>query len=152
MAKKSTGQFDDIIESAAKFVEQQKGVWDHTAWTDFLSGISKMGFDIDSEMKAYLGSLLESMKKYYTAASATSGISSTMKGIAEDTVTFITKTKGSWDHSGWEEYLKDMHKKGAELSEETTKYLGSVLEISKELYFLPSLASKMMSKGLSKKS
>ncbi|MBF0458031.1 MAG: hypothetical protein HQK99_09070 [Nitrospirae bacterium] len=152
MAKKTMGQFDDIIEAAAKFVEQQKGVWDHSAWTEFLSGIGKMGFDVDGEMKEYLGSLLESMKNYYSAASATDGITSAMKGIAENTVSFINKTKGSWDHSGWETYLKTMQKKGTELSDETVKYLGSVLETSKELYHLPTFASKMMSKGLAKKS
>ncbi|MBF0554363.1 MAG: hypothetical protein HQK96_07340 [Nitrospirae bacterium] len=152
MAKKISGQFDDIIEFAAKFVEQQKGVWDHTAWTDFLSGIGKMGFDVDADMQSYLGSLLESMKKYYGTAAATGGITTAMTGIAENTVSFINKTKGSWDHSGWEKYLSDMQKKGAELSDETVKYLGSVLEISKELYLLPALASKMMPKGSAKKS
>ncbi|MCG6553661.1 MAG: hypothetical protein L7F77_15155 [Candidatus Magnetominusculus sp. LBB02] len=152
MAKKSAmGQFDEIMDAAAKFVEQQKGVWDHTAWTDFLDNISKTGVEVNAEVKAYLGTLLESMKKYYAAASATDGLTATMKAIAENTVSFLNKTKGSWDHAGWETYLKDMQKKGAELSDETVKYLGSVLEISKELYNLPTFASKAAAKTASKK-
>lgn len=147
MAKKMMGQFDDIIEFAAKFVEQQKGVWDHTAWTGFLSEINKMGVDVTAEMKSYLGTLLESMKKYYGVASATDGITTAMTSIAENTVDFIKKTKGEWDQTGWETYLKEIQKKGMELTDETTKYLGTVLETSKDLYFLPSFASKMMTKG-----
>ncbi|MBF0319264.1 MAG: hypothetical protein HQL01_05610 [Nitrospirae bacterium] len=150
MSKKMIGQFDDIIEFAAKFVEQHKGVWDHTAWTEFLSEINKKGIDVTGDMKAYMGSLLEAMKKYYGMASATEGITAAMTGLAENTVSFIKKTKGQWDHSVWEAYLKDMQKKGMDLNNETTKYLGSILEVSKELYFMPMFSST--SKGLTKKS
>lgn len=145
MAKKMMGQFEDIVELAAKFVEQQKGVWDHTAWMKFLGEVKEMGFEMTEDLKAYLGSLLESMKKFYSATTATENINKAMTGIAEDTVSFIKKTKGMWDHSAWEDYLKGVQKKGLDVTDEAVKYLGGILESSKELYVFPPISEKMMS-------
>ncbi|MBF0567137.1 MAG: hypothetical protein HQK89_18080 [Nitrospirae bacterium] len=151
MAKKMMGQFDDIVELAAKFVEQQKGVWDHTAWMNFLNEVKEMGFEMTDDLKSYLGSLLEAMKKFYSASTATENINKAMTGIAEDTVSFIKKTKGMWDHSAWEDYLSEVQKKGLNVTDETMKYLGGILESSKELYVFPPVSSKMMAKTFLKK-
>ncbi|MBF0338515.1 MAG: hypothetical protein HQL05_11865 [Nitrospirae bacterium] len=151
MSKKLMGQFDELIELAAKFVERQKGIWDHTAWMDFLTEVQKMGFETTEEMKAYLGTLLEAMKKFYGAATTTDGITNAMMALAENSVGFIKKTKGAWDHSVWMEYLQDVRKKGLAVSDETTKYMGSVMESMKDLYVFPPIATKILAKtGLGK--
>ncbi|MBF0344983.1 MAG: hypothetical protein HQL06_12235 [Nitrospirae bacterium] len=151
MAKKMMGPFDELVELAAKFVEKQKGVWDHTAWLEFLAEVKKMGFETNEEMKAYLGTLLESMKKFYSVATSTEGITNALIGIAENTVGFVKKTNAMWDHNGWLEYIQEVKKKGVALTDETAKYLGSILESTKELYVFPPIATKLMSKvGLGK--
>ncbi|MBF0556369.1 MAG: hypothetical protein HQK96_17770, partial [Nitrospirae bacterium] len=47
------------------------------------------------------------------------------------------KTQGTWDHMGWELFIKDLQKRGLSLTEEATTYLGGVLEAAKELYTFP---------------
>ncbi|MBF0465173.1 MAG: hypothetical protein HQK88_02205 [Nitrospirae bacterium] len=150
MSKKITGHFDDLIEMASEFVQKQKGVWDHTAWTNFLAEAKTMGYEVNDELKSYLGTLLDSMKRVYNAAAATESITKLMSSMAENTVDFMKKTKGVWDHDGWQSYLKDIQKKGLDLNDETTKYLGGVLEASKDLYAFPPIASKMMAKATKK--
>ena len=141
MAKQMMGQFDDLIKYAAKFVEAQKGAWDHTAWTDFLSDTEKKGFEMTNELKSYLGTTVESMKRFYSASSSTEGIATSLKSISDDSVKFIKKTNGMWNHSEWESFLKEIQKKGLSLSEETMRYTGNILESVKNLYALPSFMS-----------
>ncbi|MBV6343097.1 hypothetical protein, partial [Candidatus Magnetobacterium casense] len=76
-------------------------------------------------------------KKLYSTSTSTPGFENIILGIANNTVDFIKKTSGTWDHQGWEAYLKDLQKKGVKLSEETTTYLGGILEAAKELYLFP---------------
>ncbi|WP_420266884.1 hypothetical protein [Candidatus Magnetominusculus dajiuhuensis] len=137
MAKQAFGSFEDLIELASKFVEQQGGKWDHTAWLEFLSNIQRKGFYLSNDMQSYLGSMLESMKKLYSSVSSTAEIQNIMLGISENTINFIKKTQGTWDHMGWELFIKDLQKRGLSLTEETTTYLGGVLEAAKELYTFP---------------
>ncbi|MBF0459330.1 MAG: hypothetical protein HQK99_15680 [Nitrospirae bacterium] len=137
MAKHMYGSFEDLIELASKFVEQQGGKWDHTAWLEFLSNIQKKGFYLSNDMQSYLGSMLESMKKLYTSVSSTTEIQNIMLGISENTINFIKKTQGTWDHTGWELFIKDLQKGGLSLTEETTTYLGGMLEAARELYTFP---------------
>ncbi|MEO5359561.1 MAG: hypothetical protein H7843_03825 [Nitrospirota bacterium] len=137
MARQVFGSFEDLIELASKFVDQQGGKWDHTAWLEFLSNIQKKGFYLSNDMQSYLGSMLESMKKLYTTISSTAELQSTLLGISENTITFIKKTQGTWDHTGWESFIKDLQKRGLSLTEEATTYLGGVLEAAKELYTFP---------------
>jgi hypothetical protein len=137
MAKQVFGSFDDLIELASKFVEKQGGKWDHTAWLEFLSDIQKQGFHLSNDMQSYLGSMLESMKKLYGSISSTSEMQSIMLGISENTINFIKKTQGTWDHTGWESFIRELQKRGLSLTEEATTYLGGVLEAAKELYTFP---------------
>ncbi len=142
MNKKMMASFDDLIELSTKFVAQQGGKWDHTAWLEFLSDIQKMGYNLTHDMQSYLGSMLESMKKLYGTTTATTGLESIILGIANNTVNFIKQTRGMWDHQGWETFLKELQKKGVDLTEESTTYLGGILEAAKELYFFPIQSSK----------
>ncbi len=142
MAEKTMPGFDILIDLSRKFVEGQKGVWDHTAWMDFLSDVQKKGVELSDDMTAYLGSVLEAMKNVYGAATATKGIGKVMSDGSKLTVDFITKTKGVWDQAGWELFLKDLQKKGVELTDETTSYFGEVLEASRKLYTISPVVSR----------
>ncbi len=147
MAKKALEGFDILVDLAGKFVERQKGGWDHTAWLEFLSDVQRRGFELSDEIKADLGLVTESMKKFYTAVTAARGVENVMLRISDDTVNFVKKTRGVWDYSGWEGLLKEFHKKGLDLTEETVSYLGEILESVKGLYtVLPPPVSKRETK------
>jgi hypothetical protein len=47
---------------------------------------------------------------------------------------FVEKQKGVWDHTHWENFLKDMQKKGLALTEETSQAIGGLLESLKKIY------------------
>ncbi|MBF0317662.1 MAG: hypothetical protein HQL04_05750 [Nitrospirae bacterium] len=134
MATKVTDVFDELVRIAGKFVERQKGAWDHSAWLDFLSGVQKKGVDVSEDVQRYIGSMLEAMKKLYNASSATENVKTALLEISEHTVDFIKQTKGVWNQKDAEVFLKDLQKKGIELSEETKSYLGGVLESVKRVY------------------
>ncbi len=149
MAEKGIPGFDVLIDLSRKFVESQKGVWDHTTWLNLLSDVQKRGVELSDDMKDYLGSVLESMKKVYETAAATKGMEDVMSGISDLIVEFMKKTKGVWDQSGWETYLKDFQKKGFNLTDETKSYLEEVLEASRKIYtVLPPLVSKSPKKEM----
>jgi hypothetical protein len=136
---------DDILNSAAGFVERQKGFWDHKAWDGFVRDMRDRGFHFSDEMLAYLGQMLDSMKKFYRAASIeTVGIDpgKILDGVAEQTAKFVAQTKGMWDHDKWEYFLADMRKRGVNVSGETASYLGEMLESVKRIYsFAPVVAA-----------
>ncbi|MCI4625870.1 MAG: hypothetical protein L3V56_07900 [Candidatus Magnetoovum sp. WYHC-5] len=138
MTLKKYPSFEELVEYATKFVEKQGGTWDHTAWLEFLAEIQQKGVKITHEMQAYMGNVIESMKKLHNSITSTSGLENIMLAISDNTVKFVKKTQGSWDHSGWEAYIKDIQKKGVELNEESKSYLGKVLESAKELYSIQS--------------
>ncbi len=134
MAEKAMPGFDVLIDLSRKFVESQKGVWEHTAWQDFLSDVQKKGFELSDDMQTYLGSILEAMKKVYGTVTATKGMEKVMADVSKLTVDFITKTKGVWDQAGWESFLKDLQKKGVEYTDESRSYFEEVLEASRTIY------------------
>ena len=43
MAKKTMGGFDVLVDLTSKFVESQKGAWDHTAWVELSIRRSEKG-------------------------------------------------------------------------------------------------------------
>ncbi len=140
MVKEVKGVFDEIMKLTERFVEKQKGAWNHDEWMAFLSDLQKRGIDMTDETQSYLGSILEAMKKLYVPLTGTENIENiekTMKDITNLTIQFVKKNKGVWDHAGWEKFLKDVQKKGLNLTEETVSYLGGVLEATKELYSFP---------------
>ncbi len=125
-------KFNDVINQATKFINEYKGVWDHTRWNNLIIGWTNLIIDIQNkgtivskEMQDLLGSTMESMSKiYFTAAD---DISDNIGGSAEKTVPkitdqatrFIEETKGAWDHTDWEEFIKDMQKRGIKITEDT---------------------------------
>lgn len=134
MAKKTMGGFDVLVDLAGKFVENQKGVWDHTAWQNFISDVQKKGTDLSDDMKDNVGLVLESMKKFYNASTSAKGIENVMADISNDTIDYFKKTKGLWDQAEWEAYLNNIQKKGIDLTDETRSYLGEVFESLKGFY------------------
>jgi predicted flap endonuclease-1-like 5' DNA nuclease len=136
MATKKTATFEELTKLAADFVTKQKGMWDHSAWTDFVSRVKKEGFDITEEMQSHLGGLLEAMKQFYTAAASTESIENAMKTVVNDSVAFIKRQKGVWGHTEWEEFMGTIQQNTRSLSEGTSAYLGGVLESIKVFYSL----------------
>ena len=134
MAKKTMGGFDALVDLAGKFVESQKGAWDHTAWLNFVSDVQQKGLELSDDMKDNLGLVLESMKKFYSASADTKGIETVMANISNYTMDYFKKTKGVWNQSEWETYLSDVQKKGVELTDETRSYLGEVFESLQGFY------------------
>ena len=46
MATASTAPFEELTKLASDFVTSQKGMWDHKAWTDFLSRVQQKGVGV----------------------------------------------------------------------------------------------------------
>ncbi len=134
MAKQRERGFDALLNLAKVFVEKNRGAWDHTAWMEFLSEVQAKGYDVSETMRDYLGLILESMKRVYNAMAGTQGVEKVMSETYDLTVKFIQRTRGVWDQSGWETYLKDFQKKGFDLTDETSSYLVGVLDAARELY------------------
>jgi hypothetical protein len=142
MAKKTMGGFDVLVDLTSKFVEAQKGAWDHTAWLNFLSDVQKKGLELSDDMTDNLGLVLESMKKFYSASADIKGIETAMADISNSAIDYFKKTKGAWSQSEWETYLNNVQKKGIELTDETRSYLGEVFESLKGFYTVLSPAEK----------
>ena len=94
MAKRALGVFGVLMNLAGKFVDSQKGGWDHAAWLDFLSEVQKKTVELSDEMRDSLGLVLESMKKFYNATAETRDIKKAMAGISEHMMNFFKKSKG----------------------------------------------------------
>ncbi|KJR43521.1 hypothetical protein MCHI_000583 [Candidatus Magnetoovum chiemensis] len=130
------------MDLSTKFVQKQGGVWDHTAWLEFISEVQKKGFAISNDMQSNIGKFIESLKNIHNSMTSTSGIEKVMLGITDNITSFIKNNKGNWDHSAWEELVKDIQKKGVDLSDESKSYLGNVVEAAKGLYTLPGSEAK----------
>ena len=143
MATKNIAALEKLTDLAADFVEKQKGIWDHTAWTNFLSRVKNEGFDITEEMQSHLGELLEAMKRFYAAAASTESIENAMRNVANESVAFVQRHKGVWGHTEWEEFMSTAQRNTRSLSEGTKEYLGGVLESIKVFYsFSPVVTSQ----------
>ena len=136
MVTARTAPLEELTKLATDFVTTQKGLWDHTAWTDLVSDAQNKGFDISGEIQSNLGDLLEAMKRFYTAAASTENMDHAMRTIVNDSVVFIEQHKGVWGHSDWEEFVKTVQQNTISLSEGTAGYLGGVLESIKVFYAL----------------
>ncbi len=153
MAEKKTEGFDFLIDYLSQFVERQKGIWDHNSWVEFLTDIQKQGFELTDDVKDFIGSLLESMKKTYESITDTEGIEKVISKISKLTMDFIKKTNGIWGHSEWEMLLNDIQKEGINLTDETMAYIGGILESANKIYaVLPPPISKKAPKKTVKKS
>jgi len=140
MATTRTAPFEELTKLASDFVTSQKGMWDHKAWTDFLSHAQQKGIDMSEEMQSKLGDLLEAMKEYHMAVSSTEDIEKAMSAVLNECVAFIKRQKGVWGHAEWEDFVKTMQQNTRTWSEGTEAYLGGVLESLKVFYRLSSAA------------
>jgi len=136
MASEKITKLEELTKLAADFVTRQKGLWDHAAWTDFLTSVRTKGFDISEEMQSGLGDMLEAMKRFYSAAASTQSVEKAMRTVVNDSVAFVKQHKGVWGHSEWEDFLKTARQNTLSLSEGTAEYLGGVLESVKAFYRL----------------
>ncbi len=133
MAERVMRGFDILVSHARKFVESQKGEWDQTAWLDFTSDVQKLGFELSDDMMNYLSSTVESMKNLYNATTATERLRLSIEDIHDHVVSFLMKTRGVYDESEWKAFLKDLQKKGFDLTEETMSYLKEIFEAANDI-------------------
>jgi predicted flap endonuclease-1-like 5' DNA nuclease len=136
MATKQTFPFDELTRLASEFVTKQQGMWDHSAWLDFLARLQGRGIEISADMQASLGELLEAMKEYHTAVSSTEDIEKAMHVVFENSVDFITRHQGVWGHADWEDFVRTMQENTRTWSEGMEVYLGDVVESLKVFYAL----------------
>ncbi len=153
MATEKSGTLEELTKLATDFVTMQKGMWDHAAWTDFVSNLKTKGFDLSGDMQSHLGELLEAMKRFYAAAGSTASLENAMRAVMNDSVVFIKDHKGVWGHSEWEGFLKTMQRNTLTLTEGTSAYLGGVLESIKVFYSLsPALPARKPAPSSAQKS
>ena len=126
--------FDEIVKLAGDFVNRQQGSWDHAEWLDFLSTLQQKGFEISEEAQGYVGQMLEATKSFYQATASTQGIEKTLDSVARRSVEFVTAHQGVWGHADWEAFARDVQQNTLSLTEETTAYLGGILESIKAFY------------------
>ena len=125
-------KFNNLIKKASQFVEKQKGVWDHSKWQAFLSDTEKMGGTMNEEMRRYLGAVTESMKRFYEHSA---GTGKKMTGtVSDQAAKFVDKSRGKWEHLEWEKFVKDLQRKGADVTEHNRAHLGGILEAAKKFY------------------
>lgn len=134
MTKAMTETFDRLLKLAGDFVERQKGAWDHTAWLGFLEEVQKKGIELTGDMERYIGLVLETMKKVYNASTSIDGIKNVMMEMSSQTADFVKKTRGVWNQSDGEVFLKELRQKGLNLNEDMMSYFGGVLEAVKGIY------------------
>ncbi len=134
MAEKKVLGFDVLFNLAIKFVENQKGVWDQRAWSNFLMDTQKAGFELSDDVKTYLNLVMKSMMKLYNVSGATKDIQVCTADIFEQAAQFFIKTSGAYDPLEWEAFLKDLRRRGVDLTNETRLYLGKIFELASEVY------------------
>ena len=120
--------FDELTRLASEFVTQQQGMWDHSAWLDFLARVQGRGIEMSADMQANLGGLLEAMKEYHTAVSSTEDMEKAMSAVFENSVDFVTRHQGVWGHGDWKDFVRTMQENTRTWSEGMEGYLGGVLE------------------------
>jgi predicted flap endonuclease-1-like 5' DNA nuclease len=135
-ATKQTVPFDELTSLASEFVTQQQGMWDHSAWLDFLARVQGRGIEVSADMQANLGGLVEAMKEYHTAVSSTEDMEKAMSAVFENSVDFVTRHQGVWGHADWEDFVRTMQENTRTWSEGMEAYLGGVLESLKVCYAL----------------
>ncbi len=103
-------------------------------------------------MTSHLSSVVESMMNLYNATTSTESIQLYTEDIYEHAVNFLMKTKGVYNQSEWEAFLKDLQKKGIDVTEETMSYLYEIFETAKNVKFtlLPTM-KKAATKEMLKK-
>ncbi|MEO5357890.1 MAG: hypothetical protein H7844_11405 [Nitrospirae bacterium YQR-1] len=127
-----TKTMKDFMGMAGKFVEMNKGQWDHNAWLDFISESKKMGIDMCDDTKTCAGAVLEAMKNYYTTMMGTESMASVMSEATDATLKLIKNPKAMMDKSEWDNYMAGMKDKGIKMNTEAQNYLKAMMEATKE--------------------
>jgi len=65
-----THQYNDIATHAKNFVEKYRGLWDHEKWENLLRDFQRNGIFITEEKAQAIGSILESIKTFYSSVPA----------------------------------------------------------------------------------
>ncbi|MBF0318524.1 MAG: hypothetical protein HQL01_01790 [Nitrospirae bacterium] len=130
-------KFDDLIKTIGKFVDIQKGTWDHLEWERLVSKVKQMGYEMSGDIMYNLGTSLEAFKKLYLSKTSKDDLNKIVADIPKSISSFIDETKGMWEHADWLRLLKEIEKAGVTLTEETQKYIGDLLEGAKRLYSAP---------------
>lgn len=143
MAKMRTATLDEIVRLAGDFVTRKEGTWDHADWLGFLTTLQQKGIDLSEEMQAYVGQLLEAIKRFYQATASTQGVEKALATVVKDSVNFVRVHHAVWGHDEWEDFTRRVQENTLNLSEETTAYLGSILESMKAFYAIAPLPASM---------
>lgn len=69
MATKKGSGLQQLLDMAGKFVEEQRGKWEHKDWEAFLDQVNKAGVELTDEVKRNLGNVLEASKHFYSKVS-----------------------------------------------------------------------------------
>ncbi len=120
-----------LIAYAADFVVQNRGLWDHNMWIEFIHELQKKGFDISERIQFNVGLLLESFKIIYRPLE---NEKNTVSVVAELSVNFVKGNRGIWGHREWEGHLKSLRCDGYNVTEEDHIHIGNILEVIKGLY------------------
>jgi len=145
MVAEHTTPFEELTRLASDFVTSQRGMWDHMAWMNFLSHVQRKGVETTEDIQRRLGDLLEAMKEYHMAVSSTEDVEEAMSMVFNESVAFIKRKKGVWDHDDWEDFVATMQRNTHTWSESTEAYLGGVLESLKSFYQLASFTPEQSS-------
>ena len=54
--------------------------------------------------------------------------------VLDQASSFVQARKGAWEHADWEGFLKRVERLGVDLTDETKRYLGNILEAGKHFY------------------
>lgn len=125
----------EILEASERFVIQQHGIWGDQEWVRYLKSLETKGFGTSKELLSYYGDVIESMKAIYFTATETKKADEVLNKIIARTVTFLMDEKAVWDHSAWENYVKNLQELGLLFSQQQVTSLGNLLEAGKRLYF-----------------
>lgn len=56
-----------LAKLASDFVVKKRGTWNHTEWQELCASVASLGLELDEEMEARLGLLLETLKTFYVS-------------------------------------------------------------------------------------
>jgi hypothetical protein len=136
--------FDELVQLAGDFVIQQRGVWDHPAWVDFLSRVEAGGIKVSPEMETYLGDLVEAIRRFHTSILSAEGTMLALNKLVAESAQFIVTQDGAWGPDEWAGYCRTVSKGTIYLSDEMRSYLGGILESMKICFLTASSLPRAM--------
>ncbi|MCG6551361.1 MAG: hypothetical protein L7F77_03465, partial [Candidatus Magnetominusculus sp. LBB02] len=101
-------KFDELINTVGKFVDVQKGTWDHLEWERLVSKVQRMGYEMSGDVIYNLGTTVESLKKLYLSKTSSDDMLRVVTGVPKAIASFVGETKGMWEHADWLRLLKNV--------------------------------------------